>query len=106
MEQLPLIREEENNKFVNDLMTWKSDRDLLEEIEKELNENYKVLRAEHFRNIEVETKAHHMAVETLGFWDLAKVGLQYSISFVWLFAILLSFVNQILSYFLNNLFLK
>ena len=73
IEQLPTFKDEEQRNFTNDLLSWKSDRDLLEEIEKDLNDEYKQTREAHFRQLEIQAKAYQKAVETLGFWDLAEV---------------------------------
>ena len=73
MEQLPEYEKEEQETINNEIKTWKADRDILEEIEEEIKGEIKKAREIHFRESEIEKKAHQMAVETLGFWDLAQV---------------------------------
>ena len=70
---LPQYEEKEQN-VIRDLMkTWKSDSELLEELEKEILKEFEIARQKRFRELAIEEKSHQMAVETLGFWDLEKV---------------------------------
>ena len=73
MRNLSQYEEEEREKIAKELKTWRSDCDLLCEIEREIAAEFEESRKDHFREIEIETKAHRMAVETLGYWDFDKV---------------------------------
>ena len=75
VENLPVYEEQEQKEIKETLNTWKTDRKLLEELEKEILAEFAAAREKHFREIAIEEKAHQMAVETLGYWDLEKVTL-------------------------------
>jgi len=73
VKDLPKHEEKEQKEIRDQFSAWKSDSDLLEELEKEILKEFETARKKHFRELAIEDKAHQMAVETLGYWDLEKV---------------------------------
>ena len=71
------LPERENTEFKNFqtlLQSWVDDKKTIADVEKEIIMEYRKEREEAFHEERLQEKAHTMAVEASGFWDLLKVG--------------------------------
>nr|XP_002131841.2 28S ribosomal protein S27, mitochondrial [Ciona intestinalis] len=69
---LKVNEEQDMNSFKQTAQDWVKERETLIEIESQILKEYSNERERVFQEMEIDDKAHLMAVERLGFWDLAK----------------------------------
>uniref|UniRef100_H2YR63 Uncharacterized protein n=1 Tax=Ciona savignyi TaxID=51511 RepID=H2YR63_CIOSA len=63
---------EDMKEFQQTMQDWDNQRRVLNDIEKDILKEYALERDRVFKEAELDDKAHLLAVERLGYWDLAK----------------------------------